>query len=76
METEDLVTCFPFMFENVQAEENREVRAENVPLHRWTEKGSLDINIQLNVLYLDLVKKRLKTELMLWSCEYFLKCQD
>lgn len=34
-----MLTCFPFTFENFQADENREAVPENVPLHQQTEEG-------------------------------------
>lgn len=39
MESEVLVTNFPFMFEDFQADESREALSKNIPLHQRTEEG-------------------------------------
>lgn len=75
MESEDLVTYFPFMFEDFQADESREALSKNIPLHQRTEEG-ISAHLEPDVLYLDLYKKRLKTELTLCGHKYFLKCHN
>lgn len=72
MESEDLVTYFLSWLKIFKLMKIEELLSRMSLFTDALKKGSLHVNIQLNVIN----RINAKTELMLWSCKYFLKCHD